>query len=203
MPRAPRRGLAEARGGTSGEGARRPADRRRISAAGSTVLLDLGLGYLSLERSTPDAFARRTAAPAAGDAGAFESVRRRLRARRAVGRAASGRHRGAADGARPAEGLRQFAVRRRARAGRHPACRLDRRRRARRRRARRRGALQRSARGLRAGRAIADPPLSLRRPASRQTERRARPRAGCGCAASRATTCTSSTSTFRSACSRP
>ena len=93
----------------------------RISWRGSTVLLDLGLGYLALERSTPTLVARRAAAPAARDAGAIESVRRRLRARRAVSRAASGRHRSAVARARSAEGVGQLAVRRRARARRHPA----------------------------------------------------------------------------------
>ena len=78
-----------------------------------------------------DAVAGRTAAAAAGDAGALEPVRRRLRARRAVGRPAPGRHRSAAARARPAEGGRQLAVRRRARARRDPPRRLDRRRRAR------------------------------------------------------------------------
>ena len=82
---------------------------RRIAqdlAGRLAVLLDLGLGYLSLERSTPDALARRAAAAAAGDAGPLQPVRRGLRARRAVGRAAPGRHRGAAAGARPPEGRR-------------------------------------------------------------------------------------------------
>ena len=60
------------------------------------VLLDLGLGYLSLERSTPTLVARRTATLAPGDAGALESVWRRLRPRRTIRRAASGRHRSAA-----------------------------------------------------------------------------------------------------------
>ena len=67
-----------------------------------------------------DAVAGRAAAAAPRDAGALESVRRRLRARRAVGRTASGGHRSAARGARSAEGVGQFAVRRRARARRHP-----------------------------------------------------------------------------------
>ena len=84
-----------------------------------------------------DAVAGRAAAAAAGDAGALEPVRRRLRARRAVGRAASRRHRGAAARARPAEGGGQFAVRRRARARRDPPRRLDRGRRPGGRRARR------------------------------------------------------------------
>ena len=79
-----------------------------------------------------DALAGRAAAPAARHAGALQPVRRRLRARRAVGRPASGRHRGAAARARPAEGVGQLAVRRRARARRDPPRRLDRRRRARR-----------------------------------------------------------------------
>ena len=60
------------------------------------VLLDLGLGYLSLGAQHADAVAGRTAAAAAGHAGPLQPVRRRLRARRAFGRPASGRHRGAA-----------------------------------------------------------------------------------------------------------
>ena len=53
-----------------------------------------------------DALARRAAAAAARDPGALQPVRRGLRARRAVGGPAPGRHRGAARGARPAQGRR-------------------------------------------------------------------------------------------------
>ena len=52
-PMATRDGLDEAGGRTSRTGDGRPADRRRIWSAGIDVLLELGLGYLSLERSTP------------------------------------------------------------------------------------------------------------------------------------------------------
>ena len=129
-----------------------------------TVLLDLGLGYLSLERSTPDAFSGRTAAPATGNPSAFQSVRRRLCARRALRRTSSRGHRGAVDGARPIESLRQFAVRGRTRDRCDPACGLDRRRRARRRRTRRPCALQRSAcKGSKQVEHIANPPLPVRR----------------------------------------
>ena len=103
-----------------------------------------------------DAVARRTAAPAAGDAGPLQPVRRRLRARRTLGGPASLRYRGAAEGARSPESIRQFAVRRRTRAGRHPPRRLDRRCRARCRRTRRLRALQRPARRAEADRAVAD-----------------------------------------------
>ena len=105
-----------------------------------------------------DALARRAAAAAARDAGALEPVRRGLRARRAVRRAASGRHRGAARRARPAQGVRQLAVRGRARARRDPPRRLDRRR--------------------RTGRGRAGRPHALQRPAGRARERRSTRRRG-------------------------
>ena len=94
-----------------------------------------------------DAVARRTAAAAPGDAGPIKSVRRRLCAGRAVGRTASGGHRGAAARAGSSQGRRQFAVRRRARTRCRPAGGLDRRRRSGRRGARRRDTVQRSAAG--------------------------------------------------------
>ena len=105
------------------------------------VLLDLGLGYLTPERSTPTLVAGRTAAAAPGDAGAIQPVRRGVRPGRAVGGPASGGHRGAAARAGSSEGGRQFAVRGRARTGCRAARRLDRRRRPGRRRARRRDPL--------------------------------------------------------------
>ena len=104
----------------------------------------------ALDRAHAHAVPRRAAAAAARDPGALEPVRRRLRARRAVGRPAPGRHRGAARVLDQLKAARQLAVRRRARPGRGAPRRLDRGRRARRRRARRRGALQRP--GRRAGR---------------------------------------------------
>ena len=78
------------------------------------VMLDLGLGYLAHRSQHPDALARRTPTAAARHAGALEPVRRGLCARRAVGRASSGGYGGAAECARAAEGVREFAVRGRA-----------------------------------------------------------------------------------------
>ena len=115
------------------EGDRRPADRAGPGRHGSSVLLDLGLGYLAMERGHADALARRAAAAPAGHPGPVEPLRRRLRPGRALGRAPPGRHRGPAAGARPPEGLGQLALRRRARPRRDPPRRLDRRRRPRRR----------------------------------------------------------------------
>src|SRR6202034_3504858 len=105
----------------------------------------------------------RTAALATGNPSAFQSIRRRLCARRALRRTSSRGHRGAVDGARPIESLRQFAVRGRTRDRCDPACGLGCRRRAGRRRTRWPCALQRSAARVRAGRAIANQPLSVRR----------------------------------------
>ena len=55
-----------------------------------------GAGLSDARAQHAHAFARRTAAAAAGHASPLQSVRRRLRARRTFGRAASGRHRSAA-----------------------------------------------------------------------------------------------------------
>ena len=127
------------------------------------VLLDLGLGYLSLRAQHPDTLTRRTAASPSRYSGPLEPLRRRLRPRRALGRPPSGGYRGAAARARQAQGVGQLALRRRARARRHPPRGLDRRRRAGRGTARRRDSLQRPAGGTRAGRGITDQAVSVRR----------------------------------------
>ena len=118
--------------------------------------------------------------------------------------AAPGRHRGAAARARPAEGRRQLAVRRRARARRDPPRRLDRRRRPGGRRARRPRALQRPARRAARRRGVAAPAryLFAERRAAAARRRGTPQRLAAARAASRATTCTTSTSPSRSACSR-
>ncbi|MGY4462536.1 hypothetical protein ACVWYI_006496 [Bradyrhizobium sp. LB13.1] len=71
-----------------------------------------------------DAVAGRVAAAATCDAGPLQPVRRRLRARRALRRLASRRHRSAAAGAGPAEARGQINLRGRARDRGDPACRL-------------------------------------------------------------------------------
>ena len=144
MSRLPLKRLARAAAPVRRRHARAPSSRasiprRRSSRSASPRICVARLARAARPRARlsharaqhADAVARRAAAAAARDAGALEPVRRRLRARRAVGRPASGRHRGAARGARSAEGVGQLAVRRRARARRDPPRRLDRRRRAR------------------------------------------------------------------------
>ena len=131
-----------------GEGGRSRSAIAADSRARLPVLLDLGLGYLTLGPEHPDPLAGRAATAAAGDAVALGAFRRRLRPRRALGRSASGRHGGAADGAGPAQGGGQLAVRRRARHGGGAAGRLGRGRGPAGGRARGRGALQRPSGGL-------------------------------------------------------
>jgi excinuclease UvrABC ATPase subunit len=126
------------------------------------TLRSLGLGYLSLDRSTPDSLARRAAAAAAGNADPLQPVRGRLRPRRADRRAASEGRRRAARGARRAEAIRQLDLRGRARPGDDAARRLDRRRRPGRRRARRPRPVQRAPRGTRTDRGVAHGPLPVR-----------------------------------------
>ena len=110
-------------------------------------------------------FARRAPAPAARHAGALQPVRRGLRARRALRGAASGGHRGAAAGARPAEeppAIRCSSSSTSSTSIRHADWIVDvgpggg--------RAGRPRALQRPARGARAGRGLADPAPSFRPP---------------------------------------
>jgi excinuclease ABC subunit A len=128
-----------------------------------TVLLDLGLGYLSLERSTP------TLSP-----GELQRLRLATQVRSNLfgvvyvldepfSRTSSRGYRGAFDRTRPIESLRQFAVRSRTRDRCNPACGLGCRRRPWRRRTRWPGALQWSATRVQAGRRIANPPLLVRR----------------------------------------
>ena len=162
-----------------------------------------GLGLSVAGTQHAHAFARRTAAAAAGHPGALQSVRRRVRARRAFGRSASGRHRGSAGGARPIEGLRQFAVRRRTRARRDSSCRLDCRRGTSRRRTGGLRALQRSARrGSNKSKHLKPAVICSAHAHSRSHASRA-PGLAAARAASRATTSISSTPTFRWACSPP
>ena len=78
----------------------------RTCCARLDVLLDLGPRLPLARAQHAHAVAGRAAAAAARHAGALEPVRRGLRARRAVRRPASGRHRGAAARAGPAEGVR-------------------------------------------------------------------------------------------------
>ena len=118
-------GFGKAQDRASGKGGGRAAHREDLVARLS-VMLDLGLGYLARSQY-PDAFAGRAPTAAARHPGALEPVRRGLCARRAVGRASSRRYGGAARCARAAEGVREFAVRGRARARRDPSRRLDRR----------------------------------------------------------------------------
>ena len=166
-------------------------------------LLDVGLDYLSLNRSVGDAGRGRGATHPAGVADRQRTGRRALRARRAVDRPpparqpAPDRHDGAA--ARP----RQHRDRRRARRGDHPHRRPHRRHRpgrgGARRRDRRRGLAEEAARQQAVDhRAV---------PLGQAIDRGARDAAGTGrvrgspCATRTSTTCSTSTSTSRSAAS--
>ena len=191
---------------------RRSTRRRRWSSGGSprtssrrlAVLLDLGLGYLSLERSTP------TLSP-----GELQRLRLATQVRSnlfgvvyVLDEPSAGLHPADTEALlRALDRLKaagQLAVRRRARPRRDPPRRLDRRRRA------------RPRASTAAASSTAARPTGSRQVEESQTRRylfaRAplpptdaprRPRAGCGWPASRATTCTGSTPPSRSACSRP
>ena len=117
--------LEEAGEGAPGEGAGRLPDRARPRAAARRA--DGPRPRLPLARAQhADALPGRAPAPPARHPGAQQPVRRRVRAGRAVGGSAPGRHRVAAPGARPAQGGGQLDLRGRARAGRHAPRRLDR-----------------------------------------------------------------------------
>jgi excinuclease ABC subunit A len=112
-------------------------------------------------RITADMVERLGVLLEAGHASAVEPLRRGVRARRAIGRAAPRRHRGPHALARGAEAIGQFALRRGARDGRRAPRRLDRRRGSGGGDARGRSALQWAPRGPRAHRGVADPALLI------------------------------------------
>ena len=199
LPAAGRPSSARTPTATPGEARRRTTRRRPRSPAGSpttwsarlAVLLDLGLGYLTLDRSTP------TLSP-----GELQRLRLATQVRSnlfgvvyVLDEPSAGLHPADTEALlRALDRLKaggQLAVRRRARAGRDPPRRLDRGRRPGGRRARRPGAVQRPAGRAAAGRGVADPPLPVRR---RAAAPRRTPREPAGLAAaraaSRATTCT-------------
>ena len=192
--------LPAAQGGASGEGDGRLPDRQgpRRPARGAD-----GAGpRLPLARAQhADPLARRAPAPPARHPGPQQPLRRRLRARRALGGPASGGHRGAAPDDRPPQGRGQHHLRRRARARRHAPRRLDRGRRAGRGPARRRGALQRAGRGAPRGEGSRAPASTSSASAARRRASRGSPRAGSASRASPGTTCTTWRCPSRSACS--
>ena len=160
----PLRGRFQGRcgGRPPGEGDRRPPDRGgpRVEARGAPGPRPR-LPVARPEHAHP--LAGRAPAPSARHPGPLEPLRRRVCARRAFRGPPPGGHRGPPAGARPTEGIRQLAVRRRARPRRDPSRRLGGGRRPGRRRARRHDPLQRAARGAARCRGVADPPPPLRR----------------------------------------
>ena len=144
------------------------------------VLLDLGLGYLSLERSTP------TLSP-----GELQRLRLATQVRSnlfgvvyVLDEPSAGLHPADTEallrGARPAQGGGELAVRGRARAGRDPPRRLDRGCRAGGGRARRRVLYSGPPDGLAQVEELADPALSVRRGSAAASRTPRAPRAGCG-----------------------
>ena len=172
------------RGGrAAARGARRRRPRRVHGGAGAPVRRPAGPGRgaprprARVPQPGPQldhALARRGAAPADRDPAPLGALRRRLRARRALGRAAPGGRGAAARRAGPDQGLGQHAVRRRARPRRRPSGRLGGRHRSRRRRGRRPGPVLRAGRRSGGGRGVRDGAAPLRPGAA---GRRARPRA--------------------------
>ena len=173
-------GLAKLERQPSRAGAGRRGGSPRTLEARLAILLDLGLGYLTLERSTP------TLSP-----GELQRLRLATQVRSnlfgvvyVLDEPSAGLHPADTEAllarARSAEGRRQLALRRRARTRRDAPRRLDRRRRTGRGRARRRSALQRRCRAdwptwTRRGRGVISSPRRRRR-----RGRRARRAAGCG-----------------------
>ena len=179
------------------------ADRRRTSSARLAVLLDLGLGYLSLERSTP------TLSP-----GELQRLRLATQVRSnlfgvvyVLDEPSAGLHPADTEALLraldrlKASGNSLFVVEHDLDVIRHadwivdvgPAA------------GEQGGHVLYSGppEGLADGRGVADPAPPVRRARPLRRGRRARPGAGCAWPASRATTCTGSTSPSRSACSRP
>ena len=164
------------------------------------VLLDLGLGYLGLGRSSTTLSpgeAQRLRIATQLRSGLFGVVY-------VLDEPSAGLHPADAepllDVLDRLKALGQLAVRRRARHGRRTARRLGGRHRPGRRRGRRPGALQRSGRRARAGRGVGHRRATSSVAPSRSSTARASRRAGCTCAASPGTTCATSRSTCRCAC---
>ena len=161
--------------------------------------VEIGLGYLSLDRPSGTLSGRRVAAHQDGPAHRVRADRRHLRLRRADDRAPSARHRADEQPAPRAARQGQHRARRRAQAG-------DDRDRRPRRRPRARGRHRRRHHLLRGDRRGAEGLRHPHRPSPRPAGRRSRTRSGRRPASSRSaaptrTTSSTSTSTSRSACS--
>ena len=150
--RCPRMPLREARAffatldAHRAQGARSPRRSSRRSPRGSAFLINVGLDYLSLDRSRRHALGRRGAAHPPRLADRLRPDRRDVRARRAVDRPAPARQRPPARHAQAPARPRQHRDRRRARRGGDRGGRLRRRHGPGRRRARRRRSSRRARR---------------------------------------------------------